>query len=97
MYELQIWDCVLYYASVRSLSGSAVLQVSPFSLWWCSAKVLPCPFVVAQYYRSVKRVRTRVVVVVMVVRELLFLVTSVICMRIRGRGQKLPQFLPTFV
>ena len=36
----------------------------------------------------VKRVRTRVVVVVVVVvvRELLFLVTSVICVRIWGRG-----------
>ena len=44
-----------------------------------------------------KRVRTRVVVVVVVVRELLFLVTSVICMRIRGRGQRLPQLLTTFV
>ena len=42
-----------------------------------------------------KRVRTRVVVVV--VRELLFLVTSVICVRIRGRGQRLPQLLTTFV
>ena len=30
-----------------------------------------------------KRVRTRVVVVVVVVRELLFLVTSVICMHLR--------------
>ena len=44
-----------------------------------------------------KRVRTQVVVVVVVVRELLFLVTSVICMRIRGRGQRLPQLLTTFV
>ena len=33
-----------------------------------------------------ERVRTRVVVVV--VRELLFLVTSVICVRIRGRGSE---------
>ena len=31
---------------------------------------------------KVERVRTRVVVVVVVVRELLFLVTSVICVRI---------------
>ena len=36
----------------------------------------------------IKRVRTRVVVVVVVVRELLFLVTSVICVRIRGRGSE---------
>ena len=35
-----------------------------------------------------KRVRTRVVVVVVVVKELLFLVTSVMCMRIRGRGSE---------
>ena len=42
-----------------------------------------------------KRVRTRVVMVVVVVRELLFLVTSLICMRIRGRGQRLPQLLTT--
>ena len=34
----------------------------------------------------VKRVRTRVVVVV--VRELLLLVTSMICVRIRGRGSE---------
>ena len=40
--------------------------------------------------QSFKRVRTRVVVVVVVVvvRELLFLVTSVICVRIRGRGSE---------
>ena len=35
-----------------------------------------------------KRVRTRVVVVVVVVRKLLFLVTPVICVRIRGRGSE---------
>ena len=35
-----------------------------------------------------KRVRTRVVAVVVVVRELLFLVMSVICVRIRGRGSE---------
>ena len=46
---------------------------------------------------TVKRVRTRVVVVVVVLRELLFLVTSVIYMRIRGRVQRLPQLLTTFV
>ena len=38
-----------------------------------------------------------VVLVVVEVRELLFLMTSVICMRIRGRGQRLPQLLTTFV
>ena len=36
----------------------------------------------------VKRVKTRAVVVVVLVRELLFLVTSVICVRIRGRGSE---------
>ena len=51
----------------------------------------------AKHAETVKRVRTRVVVVVVVVRELLFLVTSVICMRIRGRGPRLPQLLTTFV
>ena len=34
----------------------------------------------------VRRVRTRVVVVVVMVRELLFLVMSVFCVQIRGRG-----------
>ena len=38
--------------------------------------------------KTFKRVRTQVVVVVVVVRELLFLVTSVICVRIRGRGSE---------
>ena len=38
--------------------------------------------------KTLKRVRTQVVVVVVVVRELLFLVTSVICVRIRGRGSE---------
>ena len=46
---------------------------------------------------KVKRVRKRAVVVVVVVKELLFLVMSVICMQIRGRGQRLPQLLTTFV
>ena len=35
-----------------------------------------------------ERVRTRVVVVVVAVRELLFPVTSAICVRIRGRGSE---------
>ena len=37
-----------------------------------------------QNVRIFKRVRTRVVVVVVVVRELFFLVTSVICVQIKG-------------
>ena len=41
-----------------------------------------------QLLTTFKRVRTRVVVVVVVVRELFFLVTSVICVRIRGRGSE---------
>ena len=63
-------------------------------------KVL-CAFVqcVYQTVALVKRVRMRVVVVVVVVRELLFLVMSVICVRIRGHGagQRLPHLLTTFV
>ena len=39
-------------------------------------------------YHKFKRVTTRVVVVVVMVKELLFLVTSVICVRIRGRGSE---------
>ena len=38
--------------------------------------------------KKVKRVRTRVVGVVVVVKELLFLVTSVICVRTRSRGSE---------
>ena len=41
-----------------------------------------------QLLTTFKRVRTGVVVVGVVVRELLFLVTSVICVRIRGRGSE---------
>ena len=37
---------------------------------------------------KLKRVRTRVAAVAVVVRELHFFVTSVICMRIRGRGSE---------
>ena len=38
--------------------------------------------------KKIKRVRTRVVAVVVVVKELLFLVTSVSCVRIRSRGSE---------
>ena len=38
--------------------------------------------------KKIKRVRTRVVGIVVVVKELLFLVTSVICVRIRSRGSE---------
>ena len=41
-----------------------------------------------QLLTTFKRVRTGVVVVGVVVRELLFLVTSVICVRIRGSGSE---------
>ena len=41
------------------------------------------------------RVSTRVVVVVVVVRELFSLVTSAICVRIRGRGQRLRRLFTT--
>ena len=46
-------------------------------------------------YSSTERVRTRVVVVVVVVRELLFLVTAVICVRIRGRWSEVTTTLLT--
>ena len=42
----------------------------------------------------VVRVSTRVIVVVVVVRELFSLVTSAICVRIRGRGQRYEDCLP---
>ena len=41
------------------------------------------------------RVSTRVVVVVVVVRELFSLLTSAICVRIRGRGQRLRRLFTT--
>ena len=43
----------------------------------------------------IERVSTRVVVVVVVVRELISLVTSAICVRIRGRGQRLRRLFTT--
>ena len=46
-----------------------------------------------QYCLSFERVRTKVVVAVVVVRELFFLVTSVICVRIRGRGSEVTTFI----
>ena len=46
---------------------------------------------------SLDRVSTRVVVVVVVVRELFSLVTSVICGRIRGRGQRLRRLFTTWL
>ena len=59
------------------------------------------PHATAYLYRTVchhqndifKKVRMRLVVVVVVVRELLFLVTSLIYMRMEVAGQRLPQRL----
>ena len=51
--------------------------------------VVGCFFVFLQpKVKKIKRVRTRVVGVVVVVKELLFLVTSVICVRTRSRGSE---------
>ena len=45
-------------------------------------------------FQALVRVSTRVVVVVVVVRELFSLVMSAICVRIRGRGQRYEDCLP---
>ena len=62
--------------------------MDPFSSIYHLLLPLPCHCNAVSVIplESFKRVRTRVVVVV--VRELLFLVTSVICVRIRGRGSE---------
>ena len=93
--DVDEWDCTQgLYGHRKTDSGRKILcrtgdsNPRQYCAWPFSQPLyqLSCP---RPWRLLIVRVSTRAVVVVVVVRELFSLVTSSICVRIRGRGQRL--------